>query len=207
MLRLHERRCFDADHSSVSGALTPKTPVVASIAAPSRLIILTTSKTSIIPLSECAGSSDLSDTRERLQEEHYKLLHVARLSELGQLAATMAHEVNQPLTAIGNYLRAAKRLLATSDQASRRKLDEALDKAADQTARAGEIILRLRSLAKRGESNQRPETIAQIVDEAASLAAIDARLRGVHVQLEPDPAAALVLADRVQIRCKSSEYY
>ena len=116
------------------------------------------------------------------------------------MAATMAHEVHQPLTAIGNYLRAARRLLAASDPASRRKLDEALDKAADQAARAGEIIRRLRSLAKRGESNQRPEAIAQIVDEAASLAAVDARLRGVHVQLEPDPAAGLVLANRVQIQ-------
>jgi len=142
----------------------------------------------------------LREAQERLQEQHRELLHVARLSELGQMAATLAHEVNQPLSAINNYLRAARRFLATDEPASRLKLEEAISKAADQAVRAGEIVHRLRRLTRRSESELHPEPIAQLLDEAASLAAIDARRRGVTVQLECDPAADLVLADRVEIQ-------
>jgi two-component system sensor kinase FixL len=105
-----------------------------------------------------------------------------------------------PLAAISNYLRAGLRLLAQDGPAARSKLDEAIGKAADQAARAGEIIRRLRSLAKRSESDPRPESIDRIVDEAIALAAIDARQRGVQLRIDPAAADELVLADRVQIQ-------
>jgi two-component system sensor kinase FixL len=146
------------------------------------------------------GADALRAAQVRLQEQQNELLHVARLSELGQMAATLAHEVNQPLAAISNYLRAGLRLLAQDGPAARSKLDEAIGKAADQAARAGEIIRRLRSLAKRSESDPRPESIDRIVDEAIALAAIDARQRGVQLRIDPAAADELVLADRVQIQ-------
>ena len=142
----------------------------------------------------------LREAQERLQQQHRELLHVARLSELGQMAATLAHEVNQPLSAINNYLRAARRFLAMDAPASRLRLEEAISKAADQAVRAGEIVHRLRRLTRRSESELRPEPIAHLLDEAASLAAIDARTRGVTVQLACDAATDLVLADRVEIQ-------
>jgi len=142
----------------------------------------------------------LREAQERLQEQHRELLHVARLSELGQMAATLAHEVNQPLSAINNYLRAARRFLATDEPASRLKLEEAISKAADQSVRAGEIVHRLRHLTRRNESERRPEPIGQLLNEAASLAAIDARTRGVTVRLACDSADNFVLADRVEIQ-------
>ncbi len=142
----------------------------------------------------------LREAQERLQEQHRELLHVARLSELGQMAATLAHEVNQPLSAINNYLRAARRFLAADEPASRLRLEEAIGKAADQALRAGEIVHRLRHLTRRNERGMRPEPVAQLLDEAASLAAIDARTLGVTVQLACDPAGDYVLADRVEIQ-------
>ncbi|MDR3536112.1 MAG: PAS domain S-box protein [Acetobacteraceae bacterium] len=147
-----------------------------------------------------AAEVALRDAEKRLWEQHQELVHVARLSELGQMAATLGHEVNQPLTAIGNYLRAGQRLLAADDPANRPKIEEAIRRAADQALRAGEIIRRLRTLARRGESDPRPEPIAVIIEEATSLAEIEARQRGVHVQVEPDQSGQQVMADRVQIQ-------
>jgi two-component system sensor kinase FixL len=73
-----------------------------------------------------------------LQEQHAELLHVARLGELGQMVAAIAHEVNQPLTAIILYLRAGRRLLATPKAADPGKLDIAINKAAEQAVRTSE---------------------------------------------------------------------
>ena len=83
-------------------------------------------------------------TEARLQELQSELMHVSRLTAMGEMASALAHELNQPLSAIANYLRGSRRLLDKGDPADLPRLSEALDKAADQALRAGGVIRRLR---------------------------------------------------------------
>ncbi len=109
-------------------------------------------------LTEARLAADaLRDAHERLREQRRELWHVSRLGELVRMAATLAHELTQPLTAINNYLLAATLVMAANDPAGRSRLEHAIDKAAEQTLRAGEIVRRLRSLEQLGRGDQRPE--------------------------------------------------
>ena len=121
-------------------------------------------------------------TRARVQELQQELLHASRLRATGQMAAALAHELNQPLTATANYLRGAQRLLdAPSPDLAR--VRDAMGLAAQQTLRAGEIIRRLRAFVARGEMHRRPEPVGQLIEEASALALLGARERNVHVTL------------------------
>src|SRR5215203_2636384 len=96
-------------------------------------------------------------TQARLQELQSELVHVSRLSAMGEMASTLAHELNQPLGAISNYAKGCRRLLDRADPAAIPKAKEALDKAAEQALRAGQIIRRLREFVTRSETERRPE--------------------------------------------------
>ena len=100
---------------------------------------------------------DLTDqqlTESRLKELQSEVTHMSRFTALGEMASTLAHEINQPLTAISNYLRGCQRLLDRIDSESAPMLRDALGKAADQALRAGHIIRRLREFVARGESDR-----------------------------------------------------
>ena len=116
---------------------------------------------------------------------------------MGEMASALAHEINQPMAAIANYLKGSSRLLAAG-QAD--KARTGLDKAAEQALRAGDIIRRLREFAARGETERRVESLPRIVEEAAELGLVGAREQGVTVRFQFDPDVDLVLADRVQIQ-------
>ena len=139
-------------------------------------------------------------TEARLQELQSELVHVSRLTAMGEMASALAHELNQPLSAIANYLRGSRRLLDKGDPADLPRLSEALDKAAEQALRAGEVIHRLREFVGRGETERRIENVGKLIEEASALALVGARELGVRVTMTFDPAAQMVLADRVQIQ-------
>ena len=146
---------------------------------------------------------DLSErqvTEARLQELQTELVHMSRLTAMGEMASTLAHELNQPLSAIANYMKGSRRLLeaATDDRSG--KVREAIDKAGAQALRAGEIIRRLRDFVARGEGERRVESITKLVEEASALALVGAKELGIRVRFQYDPGADLVLADRVQIQ-------
>jgi two-component system sensor kinase FixL len=146
---------------------------------------------------------DLSErqvTEARLQELQSELVHISRLTALGEMASTLAHELNQPLSAIANYLKGTRRLLEKNGDGRSATMREALDKAAEQALRAGQIIRRLRDFVSRGESEQRVEGLAKLVEEAAALALVGAKEHGIRVRFQFDPKVDLVLADRVQIQ-------
>jgi two-component system sensor kinase FixL len=146
---------------------------------------------------------DLSErqvTEARLQELQSELVHVSRLTALGEMASTLAHELNQPLAAIANYLRGVRRIVDSAEDDRAQSVREALDKAADQALRAGQIIRRLRDFVSRGESEQRVESLRKLVEEASALALVGAKEHGLRVRMQFDPDADLVLADRVQIQ-------
>ena len=145
---------------------------------------------------------DLTERQEaerRIQDLQSELLHASRLSVMGQMASTMAHEINQPLTAVTNYLEAGRQLLATGAGGSER-LGEIMEKAVAQAQRAGEVIRQLRQFVSKGETERRIESLNQLVEEALALALVGARQRGVRTSLELDDALPQVLVDHVQIQ-------
>jgi two-component system sensor kinase FixL len=139
-------------------------------------------------------------TEARLQELQSELVQISRLTAMGEMASTLAHELNQPLAAITNYLRGSRRLLESPSDANRMRVREAVDKAADQALRAGQIIRRLRDFVARGESERRIESLNKIIEEASALALVGAKERGVRVRFQFNPRVDTVLADRVQIQ-------
>jgi two-component system sensor kinase FixL len=117
------------------------------------------------------------------------------------MSSALAHELNQPLSAIANYLKGVRRLLEpTASDPSQAKVQDALNRATDQAIRAGEIIRRLRDFVRRGETERRVESLAKIVEEAGALALVGAKEHGVRVVYRLDPECDTVLADRVQVQ-------
>ncbi|WP_420604583.1 PAS domain-containing sensor histidine kinase [Methylobacterium sp.] len=139
-------------------------------------------------------------TQARLQELQSDLAHVSRLSAMGEMASTLAHELNQPLGAIANYTKGCRRLLANPDAEAIAKTIEVLDKTAEQALRAGHIIRRLREFVTRGETERRPEPVSRLIEEASALALVGAREQGITARVRVAPGLKLVLADRVQVQ-------
>jgi two-component system sensor kinase FixL len=138
-------------------------------------------------------------TETRLQELQSELVHVSRLTALGEMASSLAHELNQPLAAIANYLNGSKMLLAR-DEVPRDKVSDAVDRAADEALRAGQIIRRLRDFVARGETERTVESLPKLIEEASALALVGAKEHGIRVRFDFGREVDLVLADRVQIQ-------
>lgn len=139
-------------------------------------------------------------TQAKLQELQSELVHMSRLSAMGEMASALAHELNQPLAAISNYMKGSRRLLAASAELNIAKIETALDRAADQALRAGQIIRRLRDFVSRRESEKRVESLAKLIEEAGALGLTGAREQNVLLKLDLDSGCDSVLVDRVQIQ-------
>jgi two-component system sensor kinase FixL len=148
----------------------------------------------------------LRDSEERLRTLQNEFAHLARVNELGELAAAIAHEINQPLTAITNYLNIGRFALSSVRQGgdgAGEPLGEALEVtglAAEQAVRAGEIVRRLRAFVGKGTGSRRPESIEEIVDTAMALSLVDAELAGIIVDRHRGAGAARVEVEAVQIQ-------
>ncbi|WP_245350338.1 PAS domain-containing sensor histidine kinase [Bradyrhizobium sp. UFLA03-84] len=145
---------------------------------------------------------DLSERRranDRLQELQTELIHVSRLSEMGQMATMVAHELNQPLTAITNYMNGGVRLLE-SEGDPRARLREAMERSAAQALRAGRIIKRLRDFVSRGEIERRFEPVSALIAEAAELASLGIRQKDLLIEVDHVAPDAAILADRIQLQ-------
>jgi two-component system, LuxR family, sensor kinase FixL len=139
-------------------------------------------------------------SESRLQELQSELVHISRLTAMGEMASTLAHELNQPLSAISNYLKGSRRLLEARADETSSMIRDALDKAAEQALRAGQIIRRLRDFVARGESERRVENVKKLVEEASALALVGANDQAIRVRFDFDPSVELVLADKIQIQ-------
>jgi len=144
--------------------------------------------------------TERQQTQRRLQEVQADLAHVSRLTELGQMASALAHEVNQPLAAATNYLEAGQVLLARDNRPATERARGVFDKAAEQVERATQLVRRLREFSRKGESERRPEPIGKLIDEATALALIGARDSGIKVQLHIAPQLPNVAVDRIQVQ-------
>ena len=134
-------------------------------------------------------------TQARLQELQAELVHVSRLSAMGEMASALAHELNQPLAAISNYMKGSRRLLADGAHPNTAKIESALDRAAEQAIRAGQIIRRLRDFVARGESEKRVESVSKLIEEAGALGLSGAREQGVQLRFMLDPQHDQVLVN------------
>jgi two-component system sensor kinase FixL len=147
---------------------------------------------------------DITQRREtdlRLRDLQTELAHVGRLSEMGMLASSLAHELNQPLTAIASYCEGVADLLSGDPDAERiETAREALRETADQALRAGQIVKRMRDFLSHGQTEYRVESLARIVTEANALALVGSQEHGIDVQVEIDPSADQVFVDRIQIQ-------
>jgi two-component system, LuxR family, sensor kinase FixL len=144
--------------------------------------------------------TERQQTEARLQELQTELVHISRLTALGEMASALAHELNQPLSAIANYMTGSRRLLEDKSDEQSVMIREALDRAAEQSVRAGQIIRRLRDFVARGESERRVESLKKLVEEASALALVGAKQSGVRVRFKFDHGLDLVFADRVQVQ-------
>jgi two-component system sensor kinase FixL len=143
--------------------------------------------------------TERQQTETRLQELQTELVHVSRLTALGEMASALAHELNQPLSAIANYLKGSRMLLGR-DEVPHERVADAVDRAANEALRAGEIIRRLRDFVSRGETERSVESLPKLIEEASALALVGAKEHGIHVRFDFDPEVDLVLADKVQIQ-------
>ncbi|CAI2934419.1 PAS domain S-box protein [Aminobacter niigataensis] len=146
---------------------------------------------------------DLTEREEsatRLQEIQDELARLSRLNELGEMASTLAHELNQPLSVIANYAQGSIRMLRESPQKAASYLPEALEEISTQSLRAGEIIRHLREFVMRGETEKAPQDIRKLVEEAGALALMGSRERGVRSVFDFAPGAGMVIVDAVQIQ-------
>lgn len=146
---------------------------------------------------------DLTEREEseaRLQEIQSELARLARLNELGEMASTLAHELNQPLAAIANYAQGCVRFLKDLDDTAAGRIRDALEETTKQSLRAGGIIRHLREFVTRGEMEKTPETMRKLIEEAGALALVGSREQGIRSVFEFAPEGADVLVDRIQIQ-------
>jgi two-component system sensor kinase FixL len=139
---------------------------------------------------------DLTETR--LQLLHYELGRISRLSIMGEMAAALAHELNQPLAASSNFLKGGQRLLQRENPQSRAL--PAMNKAVDQTLRAGEIIRRLRDFVTVGDGHREVESLRKLMEDARALAFVGAHEHRIAAKADWDPAVDAVFVDKVQVQ-------
>lgn len=144
---------------------------------------------------------DLTEIRteqRRVQELQRELFHVNRLAEMGQIASSLAHEVNQPLAAIMNYLQVSRRLIDDRDVGG--AVGGILEKIEAQTIRAAEITKRLRAFVDRRDVARQDENLNKVIEEALALGVVGAASRSTRVHLQLAPDLPDVCIDRVQIQ-------
>ncbi|MEQ9316155.1 MAG: PAS domain S-box protein [Henriciella sp.] len=146
---------------------------------------------------------DLTEQRRnetRMKALQAELVHFSRLSSVGTMASALAHELNQPLTVVTNYLEAARDLLDTPDADSMAMVQEALSEAAKQSVRAGQIVRKLRDYVSRGEVEKRPVPLVPLLGDAVALVQTEMSLTtsGIDVRVTEDIADVMV--DPIQIQ-------
>jgi two-component system, LuxR family, sensor kinase FixL len=144
--------------------------------------------------------TEREETQAKLQELQSEVAHMSRLTAMGEMASTLAHELNQPLAAVGNYLNGCRQLLEGSQNPVASEIQDALNEAAEQIVRAGQIIRHLRDFVARGETEKRIERVAKLIEEASALALVGTREQGIKMRFAIDPSVNSVFADRVQVQ-------
>lgn len=139
------------------------------------------------------------DQERRLQELQSELVHVSRLNAMGDMASALAHELNQPLSAIASYMKGSVTLMDATEPDLPR-LRKALDRAGDEALRAGDIIKHLREFVAKGETERSAEDPARLMEGASALALVGVKEHDMRVDLRLDREIGSVIVDRIQIQ-------
>lgn len=145
---------------------------------------------------------DLTDrvaTEERFSDLSEEIAHVSRQSAMSEVAADLAHELNQPLSATSNFLAAARRMIERGQHDDERTSD-LIRQASEQTQRAGEIIRRLRAFMARGEVEMRTESLERTVKDAVNLIMVGTSQFNTKVSYDLSTQTPLIFADRTQVQ-------
>jgi PAS domain S-box-containing protein len=149
--------------------------------------------------AELESEKELQEARELVQEQRDQLAHTSRLTTMGEMAAGFAHEVNQPLTAITNYARVAKRMMG-KESPDLSLLQETLDKIEAQSHRASEIIRRIRRFMKKPATGKEILSVEALLEDTRQFAEVDMRNNEGGIEVLLDDALPDVLADPVQVQ-------
>jgi signal transduction histidine kinase len=143
--------------------------------------------------------TDRNETRARFEQVSAELAHAARVSMLGQLSASITHEVNQPLTAIINYGKSAKRWLR-QDNPDLQEISQCVERMIANGTRAASVVERVRKLARKTAVHAEAVDIVELVEDTISLVQREARASDVNVRFKRTPGLPPILADRVQVQ-------
>ena len=144
--------------------------------------------------------TERQQTQQRIHELQDELIHSSRLASLGEVSSMIAHEANQPLSAAATYLEVAREMLASSEIKTRDRGTQTLEQVALQIRRVGETIRRIREFAKKKTPEQAAENINRIVEEAAAIAAIGIKGKGIRMAYDLTADLPPVFVDRIQIQ-------
>jgi PAS domain S-box-containing protein len=144
--------------------------------------------------------TERQNTEMRMQELQSELAYMSRLTAMGEMGSTLAHEINQPLTAIASYLKGCGLILDRMEGDQIAMLRLAVDEAAEEALRAGEVIRQLREFVARGESEHRFEDLQRLVEEASALGLVGAKEKGIQVDFDFPSENPRVIVNRVQIQ-------
>ncbi|MDE2441802.1 MAG: PAS domain S-box protein [Betaproteobacteria bacterium] len=146
-------------------------------------------------------AADITDRKHidevNLQQQK-RLEQTSRLITMGEMASSLAHELNQPLSAIANYCAGCVKRM----QAGNYKLDDlliAMQKASTQAERAGKIIRRMRDMVKKGDPNRQPIALSELIDEARAFADIEAQRTGTQIIVDLPENLPRIVVDRIMI--------
>ena len=195
-LRKSEQALLDERQESVDRVAQEMTGLAAAMTI---LAVLATAFGAYL-LERQQALNRLHAANARAHELQSELLHVSRLSNMGEMASALAHELNQPLAAVTSYLQGSRRLLQDSAEEKATLVREALRKATEQTLRAGDIIRRLREFVAHGETEKRVESLGKIVEETVTLSRLASKEGLVDVAVDIEPEADLAVIDKVQIQ-------
>lgn len=136
----------------------------------------------------------------RMRALQAEIVHFSRLSSVGTMASALAHELNQPLTVVTNYLEAARDLLDAPDAESMKIVQEALNEAAKQSVRAGQIVRKLRDYVSRGEIEKQPTHVVPLLSDAVALVQAEMSVQADAIEIAVSDTATELLADPIQIQ-------
>jgi signal transduction histidine kinase len=160
------------------------------------LLMLISETVSLYARQMRAAEVEHRDRERRLKEMEAVLIHLSRVSELGQNISSLIHEVNQPLTAMSNYLAAGLQFIRGSNT---ERLERVLQLSAEQAERASAIIRNLRNFIARHETERDVGNLQDVLQHAVRLALVGISAPAPAIEIRPDPAAASALFDKVQI--------
>jgi C4-dicarboxylate-specific signal transduction histidine kinase len=150
-------------------------------------------------IGSCVDITERNRAELEAQQQRNELAHLSRVSMLAELSGSLAHELNQPLTAILCNSQAAQRILR-QDKFDIQEVRAILKDIADDDERAGEVIRRLRLLLKKGVVHQQPLDVNGIVHDVLQIVRNDLMNRGVGIRAELVPELPAIHADRVQLQ-------